>query len=293
MSVQLTAAGRARLISRHGRSWTDSFPLVVQAARTLPFDTALLDGELTVVMPNGLTSFEALQHRRALPPGSGLTFWAFDLLFANGKDLRRQTLAERKARLEQALSNNETDGAIRYMQHIVGHCRHAFDYARKVGAEGIVCKRLAAPHVPGRGRDWLKCKCLQTKAFVVGGFTHTAGRRAAVSGLLVGYYDKKGLLHHAGHVVTGKGFNREFLQTLYAQIIELEVASSPFARFAPTVVRSPWGQGNAIAVRWVRPIIVVDVGYLELSSRGQLRHAAFRRFRTDMQAQDVIRNDSW
>jgi bifunctional non-homologous end joining protein LigD len=111
--------------------------------------------------------------------------------------------------------------------------------------------------------------------------------------LLVGYYDTKGLLRHAGHVGTGKGFNREFLQTLYAQIIEFEEPSSPFARFAPSVVRSPWGQGNALAVRWVKPIVVVDVGYLELSSRGQLRHAAFRGFRTDVQAHDVIRNDSW
>ena len=62
MSVQLMAAGQARLISRHGRGWSDSFPTIVQAAHKLPLKTALLDGELTVVLPNGLTSFEALQH---------------------------------------------------------------------------------------------------------------------------------------------------------------------------------------------------------------------------------------
>ena len=293
MSVQLLAAGRARLISRHGRGWSDSFPTIVRAARTLPFKTALLDGELTVVMPNGLTSFEALQHRRALPPGSRIIFWAFDFLFANGKDLRRQPLSERKAQLEHALGADGVDDAIRYMPHIVGHSRRVFERAREIGAEGIVCKRLAATHVPGRSRDWLKCKCIQTKPFVVGGFTHAGGgAHAAVSGLLVGYYDAKGRLRHAGHVGAGKGFTREFLQTLYAQIIQLEQPRSPFARYEPSVVRSPWHQERALAVRWVKPLVVVDVGFLELSSWGQLRHASFRGFRADVQAHDVIRHDA-
>ena len=167
---------------------------------------------------------------------------------------------------------------IRYMPHIVGHGPRVLEHARSIHAEGIVCKRLAAPHRPGRSRDWLKCKCVQTKPFVVGGFTHSGQRLMAVSALLVGHYDAQGQLHYAGDVGTGQGFTREFLQELYRQLLKLEQPRSPFVRYEPTGIRSAWNKGAVLPVSWVAPLAVADIDHLELTNNGRLRHPSLPTF---------------
>jgi len=212
-------------------------------------------------------------------------------LFADGKDLRRLPLAERKMQLEHALADAGPDSVVRYLPHIVGHGPRVLEHARSIHAEGIVCKRLAAPHTPGRSRDWLKCKCVQTKPFVVGGFTYTDRRPMAVSALLVGHYDASGLLRYAGDVGTGQGFTQAFLQELYRGLLKLEQPRSPFARYEPSGIRSPWSKGAILPVRWVAPIAVADIDHLELTNQGRLRHPSFRRFRTDVDPRDVRRSE--
>lgn len=284
----VVSSGRVRIVSRHARTWTDAFPTIVQAAQQLPLAEALLDGEIAVLMPNGLTSFQALQHRTSLPPGSCIVFDAFDLLYLDGRDLTRTPLEARKALLEPLLVRGDPSPVIRYVPHILGDGPRVLEHACALGAEGIVSKRRDSLHTPGRSSDWLKSKCLRREPFVVGGFIASRDGHS-VSALLVGCHDAQGALHYAGNVGTGKGFNREFLRALGAQLVEIEEAQSPFPGFAPKVMRSPWSKAHAATVRWVKPVAVVEIAYLELSSNGQLRHASFQRFCPDLNARDVIR----
>lgn len=183
-------SGRARIASRRGNLL--SFPTIVTAAQSLPLRAAVLDGEVAVVMPNGLTSFQALQNYNpssSSSPTGRLTLFVFDLLFVDGVDLRRRPLSERKERLRELLADAPTDGAIQYVHHIIGDGPRVFEHVRALGAEGIVCKRLLSPYTGGRSRDWLKVKCARHGDFVIGGFTEPEGLRSGLGALLVGYHD--------------------------------------------------------------------------------------------------------
>jgi bifunctional non-homologous end joining protein LigD len=279
-------AGRAKLISRHGKIWSDAFPTVCQAALRLPLKAALLDGELVVLMPDGLTNFQALQNRSSLPPGANVAFMAFDLLFHDGEDVGRRPLEERKALLEQLLATEAHGGVLRYVPHFIGDGSRVLAAACELGAEGIVSKHRQAPHIAGRSRAWLKSKCARTDPFVIGGFTVSG---TSIGALLVGYYDAAGALRFAGGVGTGRGFTREFLQALRVQLTAFETQLSPFADFDADAMRSPWGQRRASPTRWVQPLVVADVSFLEITTGGQLRHPSFQRLRLDLQATTVVR----
>lgn len=273
-----------RLESRHNTDLTARFPDVVIALKRLRVESALLDGELAVLMPDGRTNFEALQRRDF---GHGrLVYYAFDLIHQNGEDVARRPLAERKAILEALVASEAADGVIRYTSHIIGDAPRVLARACELGAEGVICKRLDAPYRSGRSRDWLKYKCLHKEPFVVGGFT--AGTNS-VSALLVGYHDAAGALRYAGNIGAGKGFTREFMRELYAQLVALEQARSPFAGFEPTTVRTQWTKARGVRPRWVKPLAVIDVAFLEITEGGQLRHASFQGFRQDLAARDVVR----
>ncbi len=286
VSVETGRAGRAKLISRHGKLWSDAFPTVCQAALHLPLKAALLDGELVVLMPNGLTNFQALQNRSSLPSGATIAYLAFDLLHHDGKDVGRLPLEERKALLEQLLAAGASGGTIRYMPHFIGDGARVLAAACELGAEGIVSKRRRGQYVAGRSKDWLKCKCARTDPFVIGGFTVSG---TSIGALLVGYYDATGALRFAGGVGTGKGFTRDFLQELRTQLASFETSVSPFIDFDAAAVRSPWGQRRAAPTRWVEPLVVAEVSYLEITAGGQLRHPSFQRLRPDLKAASVIR----
>jgi bifunctional non-homologous end joining protein LigD len=284
MSITVDA-GRARLVSRHGKVWSHNFPTICDAALRLPLRAALLDGELTVLLPSGLTSFQALQNRSSLPPSAALVFHAFEILHLDGEDVGRRPLEERKAMLEQLLEPEAERGVLRYLPHIIGDGPRVLKSACALGMEGVVSKRRSAPHVAGRSRAWLKCKCLRSEPFVIGGFT-AAGD--SLGSLLVGQYDAVGALHYASAVGTGKGFTRAFLRELRAQLEPYETTLSPFLDFSSAAVRSPWGKRQAAPTHWVQPVVVVDIGFLERTDTGQLRHASFQRFRPDLNPRTVI-----
>lgn len=273
-----------RLESRHNSDLTARFPEVIAALKRLRVESAMLDGELAVLMPDGRTNFEALQRRNF---GTGrVVFYAFDLIHQNGEDVARRSLAERKAMLETLVAGDTAAGVVRYTPHIIGDAPRVFTRACELGAEGVVCKRLDAPYRPGRSRDWLKYKCLRKEPFVVGGFT--AGKNS-VSALLVGYHDTGGALRDAGTVGAGMGFTQEFLRALYIQLAAIEQPRSPFAGYEPTLVRSQWTKSRGALPRWVKPLAVIDVAFLEITSGGMLRHASFRGFRLELKPRDVVR----
>lgn len=270
--------GKVRLISRNGKDWTENFAAVADAAARLPVRAALLDGEVVALGPEGHSSFQALQRALKLG-GQGLVYYAFDLLHLDGYDLTATPLEARKEALATLLSSTaEHNGTVRYSDHVASKGNEFFQQACRIGVEGIVSKRRAAPYRPGRSRDWLKIKCLASQELVIGGFTDPAGSRDGLGALLLGVHDADGKLRYAGKV--GTGFDTKTLRDLRKRLEPLAQARPPF--------RNP-PRGANRGVHWVRPKLVAQIDFTEWTDEGLLRHPTFRGLREDKAAKDVVR----
>jgi bifunctional non-homologous end joining protein LigD len=266
-----------RLISRNGKDWTHVFPPIAEAARKLRTNDTLIDGEVAMVMPNGRTSFEALQQAAAGSTSQApLVYFVFDLLRLDGERLESLPLEERKVRLRSLVGGRQT-GRIRYADHIVGGGEQLFEHASKIGLEGIISKRRDMPYLAGRHDTWQKVKVSQRGAFVVGGFTDPEGTRAGIGALLVGAYEGPRLVF-AGRV--GTGFSHEFALDLRAKLEKLELRTCPF---------DPVLTGPERKAHWVKPVLVCNVRYTEWTNVGRLRHPAFEGLRKDVKPKDVKR----
>ena len=172
----------ARLISRNGKDWTHVFPSIADAAQKLKTRDAIIDGEVAMVMPDGRTSFAALQQAAAgTASHTPLVYFVFDLLRLDGERLDRLPLEERKAQLRALVEPappkpKAKAGRIRYAEHIVGEGETLFEHATKIGLEGIISKRRDLPYEPGRSDSWRKSKVIQRGVFVIGGMTDPEGR---------------------------------------------------------------------------------------------------------------------
>jgi bifunctional non-homologous end joining protein LigD len=267
---------RVTLLSRRWKDWTEAFPSVVAAVAALPVQRAILDGEVAVVMPDGRTSFQALQNAFGRP-GANLVYFVFDLLALDGEDLRALPLEQRKARLAALVGGSR--GVIRYSDHVIGGGARFFELACRSGLEGIVSKRRDQPYLPGRGNAWLKIKCLQRQELVIGGFTEPEGSRTGIGALLVGYYEG-GRLVYAGKV--GTGYTQRMLVDLRARLDQILRTSSPFEPEPPRA----WTGARR---RWVEPVLVAEVAFAEWTADGRLRHPSFQGLRLDKRATDVVR----
>src|SRR4051812_44008958 len=233
--------GRAvRLWSRRGNDWTRDFPEIAGAARTLPLRRALIDGEVAVVLPDGRTSFQALQNSLAGERQGELVYFAFDLLELNGADIAGSSLEERKAKLREIVPDA---GPIRFSRHWVGGGSRVFGEACRLGFEGLVSKRRDQPHRPGRSPGWLKSKCVLRQEFVIGGFTEPSGSRQGIGALLVGLPVEGGRLRFAGKV--GTGFTQASSRELRRRLDALSIVDSPFDPNPPG-----WLGRHA---KWVKP----------------------------------------
>jgi bifunctional non-homologous end joining protein LigD len=263
------------LWTRRFNDWTATFPQVARAVAALDAERLVLDGEVCVVMPDGRTSFQALQGALG-DPRADLAYFVFDVLAIDDDDLVALPLEQRKHRLRALLSSG---GVVRYSDHVVGGGARFFAAACERGLEGIVSKRRDQPYRPGRGRDWVKTKCLTRQELVIGGFTEPSGSRTGLGALLVGYY-ADGALVYAGKV--GTGFTVKLLGELYAQLARLE---RPTPAFEPAPLRAWTGPG----VHWVEPRLVAEVAFSEWTDDGRLRHPSFQGLRLDKPARDVVR----
>ncbi len=270
--------GLARLISRNGKDWSDHFPTVVRALESVSAADTVLDGEVAVIRPNGRTSFQDLQNiLSGVARGGTLRYFVFDLLYLEGEDWTAQPLLARKRRLATLLETLPADSPLQYSDHFLGNGRQVFEQACRLGLEGVISKRVDAPYRPGRGRDWLKVKCLKKEEFVVGGFTDPGGSRQGFGALLLGGYDDAGALRFAGRV--GTGFKDAQLLSLRQRLDGLERAESPF-------VDGPDGR-EARDMHWVQPELVAVVAYAEMTDDGLIRHPSFEALREDKAAADV------
>jgi bifunctional non-homologous end joining protein LigD len=265
--------GEVQLVSRNGKDWTKEFPLVARAVSRLPAGTALLDGEVAAVLPDGRTSFQALQRRA--DGATPLVYFVFDVLHLDGWDLREVRLDERKEVLRRVLES--APPALRFSDHVRGHGAEFFEKAREAGLEGVVSKRADAPYREGRGGDWRKAKCRLSQEVVVGGWTLPSDGRPSIGALHVGFHED-GQLVYAGKV--GSGFSERLLGDLVQRLEARRRDACPFARVPAEMRRG---------ARWVEPDLVAQVEFTEWTDDGRMRQPVFLGLRDDRDARHVVR----
>jgi bifunctional non-homologous end joining protein LigD len=269
--------GRVSLYTRNGNDWTAAFPDVADAVGHLRLDDALIDGEVAVVLPDGRTSFQALQNTAGGGNRRTLVYFVFDLLRINGETLERRPLEERKAVLKKLVGSRST-GRIRFSEHIEGNGQAFFSEACRAGLEGIVSKRRDQPYRAGRHGGWVKTKCVQRQEFVIGGFTDPEGMRAGIGALLIGYYDGDRLVF-CGKV--GTGFTHKLALELRARLDRMEQKTCPFP--------SPPAGSLGRHAHWVKPELVCEVEFTEWTSDGKIRHPSFQGLREDKDPKQISR----
>jgi bifunctional non-homologous end joining protein LigD len=268
---------RVTLYTRNGNDWTAAFPEIAVAVEKLALDDALIDGEAAVVLPDGRTSFQALQNTGDAARRGTLVYFVFDLLRLNGESLEQLPLEERKARLKRLVGAKKT-GRLRFSEHIEGNGEAFFAEACRAGLEGIVSKRRDQAYRAGRHGGWVKTKCVKRQEFVIGGFTDPEGMRAGLGALLIGYYERDRLVF-CGKV--GTGFTHKLAVDLRARLDRLEVTRSPF-----TPLPAGWLGRHA---HWVKPELVCEVVFTEWTSDGKIRHPSFQGLRADKAPLEIRR----
>ena len=268
--------GKARFLTREAQDWSHRFGALSHIAEQLRSHRLLLDGEVVALDAQGVNDFQLLQNSLREGVSGNLVYYVFDLLHLDGKNLISTPLVERKEQLEKVIPPGAD--SLRYSEHWIGKGDELLRKACSMGLEGIISKRKDEPYRSGRGKDWLKIKCVKSQEFVIGGFTDPAGSRVYLGALLLGVYDD-GKLLYAGRV--GTGFNNKSLRDVRARLDKIESKS-------PAFINPPRG-ADARGVHWVNPELVCEIDFTSWTSDGLLRHPSFKGLRDDKPARQVKR----
>ena len=269
--------GEVQLLTRKGLDWTAKFKPIANALKGLKLPSALLDGEIVVEDEAGVSSFSALQ-QELKGKGERFVYYVFDLLYLDGEDLRKATLADRKAALRLLFDDLPQGGVVRFSDHLEEDGATLVRHACRMGLEGIISKRADRPYRSGRGEDWVKSKCTQRQELVIAGYLPSTASRKAVGSLVMGVYEA-GKLVPVGRV--GTGFTAEVAGALYKTLTSMEIKASPFGSKLPAAA----GRG----VKWVRPELVAEVEFRGWTHDGMVRQGSFQGLREDKDPREVVR----
>lgn len=266
--------GAVKALTRRGLDWSQKFRPLIGAISKLKARQALIDGEAVVMKPSGHSDYNALQQALGEGRTALVFYYAFDLLYLDGHDLRAIVLEQRKAMLENLLRPLR-DERVRYCEHIVGSAEPFYRRACELQLEGVVSKRRNSPYRSERSDDWRKIKCVQRQEFVIGGWRPFAPATRAIGSLLIGHFAGDAF-RFAGKV--GTGFNEKNAAELMRRL-------DPLKQPWPAFVDVP--RAEIKETRWVRPEIVIEVEFTEWTKAGQIRHPSFKGVREDKAAREV------
>ena len=263
-----------RLFTRNGHDWSAKMPRQVEALKALGLDSAWLDGEMVVVDDNGVADFQTLQNAFDTEHDERITYYLFDLPWLGGEDLRALPLQQRRATLARLLEGHASQ-VIRYSADFKEPVASLLDSACRLELEGLIGKRADSPYVGRRSSDWVKLKCKQRQEFVIVGYTDPKGSRNGFGALLLALHDHgSGPLRYAGKV--GTGFSAATLDSIHARLKPLQTDKSPLPR-------PPTG-AEARGVHWLKPQLLAEVAYAQMTREGIVRHSVFHGLRDDKPA---------
>jgi len=256
-SVAFIDEGNLRLVSRSQNDLTKQFPELGDLPKFVKAKRAILDGEIVALDDQGRPSFSLMQQRTGFRPGKHrlpgregvpVIYYAFDLLYLDGTDLRRVGLEQRKEQLQSVIENS---AVIHFSDHYPEKGIALFEAARQRGLEGIVAKKRSSTYDEKRSSEWLKIKITTSQECVIGGYTDPEGSREHFGALVLGLYDKQERLIHVGQV--GTGFDQRTLKEVSDSLRPLETKKNPF-------------YGEVVALRqvhFVRPELVAEIKFSE------------------------------
>jgi bifunctional non-homologous end joining protein LigD len=232
---------------------------------------------MVVANEQGVPDFQALQNAFEAGRSGNILYYLFDLPYLNGVDLREVPVEERRAALATVLGSHEQP-LLRFSEAFDETPDALLNSACQMQMEGLIGKRLGSPYVSRRSGDWIKLKCKHRQEFVIVGYTDPKGSRSAFGALLLGLHDRdSGELRYAGKV--GTGFNESTLKSILTQLKPLQVKK-------PAVVNPPSGF-EVKGVHWLKPKLLAEVAFAEMTKDGSVRHAVFHGLRDDKPAKGI------
>ncbi|QRY77660.1 DNA ligase D [Pseudomonas sp. PDNC002] len=270
-------AGKVKLLTRNGHDWSKKLPELCEALAGLPLESAWLDGEILVMDEEGRPDFQRLQNAFDAQLSSDIHYTLFDLLWLDGVDYRNTPLEERRGALQKALRGNHNE-RLRYSEDFSDDPRSILDSACRLGLEGLIGKRAGSVYVEKRSSDWIKLKCKRRQEFVIVGYSEPKGSRSHFGALLLGLHGADGDLRYAGKV--GTGFSAASLKAIHQQLEPLRRKTCPLAQ-------PPTG-ADARGVTWLRPELVCEVAFAEMTREGLVRQAVFHGLRSDKPAEAIV-----
>lgn len=256
--------------SRNGIDFSERFPAIFQALKKIKHDV-ILDGEIVLLNEKNLPDFQKLQHYEN-HLNYPLIYYVFDILELNGNNMEKLPLVERKKILKQLLKNNQI---IRYCDHVNTNGISFLEKAKQQGLEGIIAKKKDSQYASGyRSKEWLKIRNIQSTEVAIVGYTEPKGGRIHFGSLILANKKGKEWLYR-GHV--GTGFSSALLASLKKAMKPLETNESPFKTKVPL-------NGE---VTWLKPKLVADIAYTEVTRDNIFRHPVFLRLREEKEIKDI------
>lgn len=269
-------AGKVALFTRNGHDWTAKMPQQAAALAGLGLESGWLDGEVVVPNEEGAPDFQALQNAFEAGRSGSILYYLFDVPYLNGMDLRDVPLEQRRAALREVLEGSDSE-LLRFSEDFTEQPDSILESACQMKLEGLIGKRAGSSYTSRRSSSWVKIKCSNRQEFIIVGYTEPKGTRTGFGALLLGLHDDSGKLLYAGKV--GTGFNQTTLKSLHKRLKKLETDKSPLAKAAPAA--------DVRGAQWLKPELMCEVAYAEMTRQGVVRHSVFHGLRSDKPADAI------